>query len=79
MHNSYPGERLQTRQSRLPFAGYEWDPTHLDQLRTSGFIEAYATEADLMIQQSYLIERATILPSMLFSTRVTNQKLVGFV
>jgi len=65
--------------SRLPLAGYEWDTAQLDRLRVSGFIEAYAVAADLIMQQHWQIEKATVLPGMLISTRFTNRILAGYV
>jgi hypothetical protein len=53
----------------LPLVGYESDMSRLNELRLSGFIDAYAAAADLMMQQDCQIERTVILPSVLFSTR----------
>jgi len=60
-------------------SGYEWDISGLNKVMLSGCIEAYAAAADLMMQQHCHIERATILPGMLFSTRFIFQILLGYV
>jgi len=58
---------------------YEWDMSRLDKQMLSGLIEAYAAAPDLMMQQHCPIERATMLPSVLFSTRLIFQILAGSV
>jgi hypothetical protein len=55
--------------------GLEWGSSQLDKLRLSGFIEAYAVAADLMMQQHCQIERARILPTVFCSTRFIFQIL----
>jgi hypothetical protein len=49
MQNDYP-RHPQNFQSQLPLAEYEWYSSRLSKLRLSGFIEAYAAAADLMMQ-----------------------------
>jgi len=78
MYNSHP-RHPRNIQWRNPFARVEWDVSRLDKLSSSGFIEAYIAAADLMMQQQFQIKTATILPSLLCSTRFTNQILQGFV
>jgi len=56
-------------------SGYEGDISWLNRevLISSGFIEAYSAAADLMMQQHCQIARATVLPSVLLSTRFNSR------
>jgi len=79
MNNTYPGEHLETSQSQLPLGGSEWDTSRLDKLRLSGFVKAYSVAADSMMPRHCQIKRATILLSVLFTTRFIYLILKGYV